>query len=200
VGNGQFGAPVALDVAGESAGVVIAELTGDASNDVAFTVGGLNGVVVRAGDGSAFAPSDIYGSGRLPMDVAAVDLDLDGRTDLVTADRSGDRVNVLLSTLPASTGVPPIDVPPARFALGPAAPNPLQRGLSVRIAVSEPSALAWARVYDVSGRFVANVAREPRFLTWDGRGVDGRHVPAGEYVVAVEGVRGQATCKLLVIP
>jgi len=199
VGNGQFGTPYSLEVIGESAGVVIAEMTGDGRNDVAFTVGGLNGVAVRARSGNEFAPGEIYGSGRLPVDVVAVDLDLDGRMDLVTADRTSDMIDVLLSVLPPTTGIPPVTAP-ARFVLGPSVPNPLVRGLPVRISIGEPSGLAWARVYDVSGRFIANLGHEPGLLTWDGRGVDGRPVPAGEYVVAVDGTRGQATCKLLVIP
>ncbi len=66
-------------------------------------------------------------------------------------------------------------------------PNPFRERVRVAWTMASPARVT-AGVYDTSGRLVARLA-QGRFaagrhsLTWDGRGADGRPVPAGVYFV-----------------
>jgi hypothetical protein len=58
-------------------------------------------------------------------------------------------------------------------------------------------------IYDVTGRLMANLAggmREPgrHVITWDGRGANGRRVPAGVYWVRI-GAGGEAASTRLTV-
>jgi len=82
-------------------------------------------------------------------------------------------------------------------------PSPVVRGVPVRV-VLEGIALGGAptdletKVYDVQGRLVAELTRfthEPAhgsaFVTWDGRGTDGKLVAAGVYFVRIASPRSR---------
>ncbi len=88
---------------------------------------------------------------------------------------------------PAVSSADPVPVPPG-FLLSPAYPNPLQH--RTRLAFRFPGAAASgpARVLDVQGRLVRELAisgSEEGTLIWDGRGEDGAQVGSGVYFIRV---------------
>jgi hypothetical protein len=190
LGEGQFDSPQSLGVTGGSTGVVIADVTGDLSNDISVCVPVKHGVTVKAGTGKGgFGANDEYGGGRHPEDLVAADLDRDGHLDLITADWEGNTVHVLLSELAdvsaVSNGLP---LPQPIAGRGLASPNPAPRGGVISIAFGDEPANA-IRIYDVGGRLVARLARTPgsdRFV-WSGRDLSGRLVAAGQYFARLEG-------------
>lgn len=88
---------------------------------------------------------------------------------------------------PAVSSADPVPVPPG-FLLSAAYPNPLQH--RTRLAFRFPGAAASgpARVLDVQGRLVRELAisgSEEGTLIWDGRGEDGAQVGSGVYFIRV---------------
>jgi hypothetical protein len=76
--------------------VVIADLGGDASVDLATANWGSDSVSVLVGDGSGAFPSALaYGAGAHPVALAAGDVTGDGRVDLAVANYSSNTVALL---------------------------------------------------------------------------------------------------------
>jgi hypothetical protein len=104
---------------------------------------------------------------------------------------------VLRDSLPGDTG----DVDLANVLSVRAVPNPFFRSVSLRLA--EPVATAPSvAIFDAAGRLVHTAwyeAADGRALdvTWDGRDDRGREVPAGIYLVRVEGPAGVARGRLV---
>jgi hypothetical protein len=85
--------------------------------------------------------------------------------------------------------------------LGPAEPNPFGPAVTLRFALSAPSAVRIA-VYDVTGREVALLADEDYpagefTITWDGSGTEGRALSSGLYLVKAR-ASGQTVVRKIV--
>jgi len=79
--------------------VAIGDLDGDGRPDLAVANAGANSLSLLLRDPShprAFVTGAVLGTGTNPSSVKAVDLDRDGRTDLVVADRGSNDVRVFL--------------------------------------------------------------------------------------------------------
>jgi len=90
---------VPVGVGYDPTGVVLADFDNDGDLDIAcavFTAATLDRVVIllNNGDGS-FGLPDTYGVGDSPIDIAAGDFNLDGKIDLVTANRDTDDFSLL---------------------------------------------------------------------------------------------------------
>jgi hypothetical protein len=101
-GGGAFGAATTYPVGNLPSAITAADLDGDGRVDVALTdVGGMGGsvIVARANAGGALGTWTSYPVGAWPLSIIAVDVNADGRADLVTANNLGgshDGVSVLL--------------------------------------------------------------------------------------------------------
>ncbi|WP_174826004.1 FG-GAP-like repeat-containing protein, partial [Reyranella soli] len=93
-GDGSFGPPA---VYSSAAGVVIADFNGDGKNDIAITNDGV-AVLLGNGDGTFGAPTQ-YATAYYPLPLAAVDVNGDGKLDLIIGDNGGSNaVSVLINT------------------------------------------------------------------------------------------------------
>lgn len=79
--------------------VLLPDADGDGKPDVAMLGSSLLGVALNAGDGSDRARAN-YGSGYLPTAALVVDLNADGRDDLVIASQTEKSFRVLVSRCP----------------------------------------------------------------------------------------------------
>lgn len=99
-------------------------------------------------------------------------------------------------------GVEPTPVPQSPTALGGSFPNPFLSNTRFRFRISEPMSVS-VRIYDMAGRVMrvlldsASMSPGERELEWDGRGSDGRRVPAGVYFYALETKRGTESRKMV---
>ena len=97
-GDGTFGAWQGF-AGPEGVRVALADFNGDGTLDVAATGGGTNpsGGFVRLGNGDGTVqPAQSYASGPNPIQLATVDFNGDGKTDLVTANNGDSTVTVCL--------------------------------------------------------------------------------------------------------
>ncbi len=100
-GDGTFGAPIALSLGNElrPAGVTAADVDGDGLMDIVASSSGdlLNRATLfrRTGSGTFAAPQNYAVSGVNPEGIVALDLDVDGRIDIATADQDSDQVSAL---------------------------------------------------------------------------------------------------------
>ncbi len=127
--------------------------------------------------------------------VVVNDLELHNGTRTLTAGTYGRSLWTYDLTFdPTDAGEVIVDVLPPEAAprLLPIRPNPVIGGrATVRFALSHPADVS-VRVYDVTGRRVADLARG-RFsagthaLGWDGRDLGGTRVASGLYLVRLEG-------------
>jgi len=90
----------------------------------------------------------------------------------------------------AATAVRGGDLDSGGLRLGAALPNPFRNGLSLSFALAVPSRVR-LEVFDAAGRRVATLASGERAsgthsAYWDGTGEDGRPLPAGIYLAALE--------------
>ncbi len=113
-GDGSFAKPFLSDGSDGGVGLVVADLDGDKSLDVAVAAFGLaNGqgaVVTLSGKGDgAFAGGVTRKTSGPPWDVAAGDFNLDGRSDLVTANPVKGDASVLIGN--GKDFAPPIGLP-----------------------------------------------------------------------------------------
>jgi hypothetical protein len=81
------------------------DFNADGNTDIAATAGDVVFVILGNGAGGFGQPST-FPVGRTPRKVVAADLNGDGRTDLATANASGD-ATVLLNTCPSAPAPPP---------------------------------------------------------------------------------------------
>jgi hypothetical protein len=98
-GNGAFATGMDYDVgAGNNitnSYLTTADLNGDGKPDLAFTNNRGLAVLFNQGNGT-FAPAANYSVGSFPFTVAAVDMNGDGRLDLVSGSAFRSKVSVLL--------------------------------------------------------------------------------------------------------
>jgi hypothetical protein len=92
---------------------------------------------------------------------------------------------------------------PARFALRPAAPNPLNPSttLSFELPARDHVRLS---IYDVAGRWITTLLDEPRAagrheLLWTGLDESRRLVASGTYLIRVESSLGIATGRVVLV-
>lgn len=84
--------------------VAVADLNGDGKSDLIITNYGSNSVSVllnttTTGAATAsFAPQQTFGTGNSPRSVTVVDLNGDGKRDLIVANSTSGSVSVLLNT------------------------------------------------------------------------------------------------------
>lgn len=102
-GKGHFATPIEYDAGGHPAGIAVADLNGDGVTDLAIANNLPDNLVVLFGDGhGGFSAPNVISTevGQTPRAVLAIDLDHDGRLDLVVPSRDSDRVFVLLNRTP----------------------------------------------------------------------------------------------------
>jgi len=89
------------------------------------------------------------------------------------------------------------------IAWGGIVPNPVSATAEVRFDLPQAARMR-VDLFDATGRWVLSLedrefAAGPHRLAWDGKGHDGRQVPAGAYWVCVAGRAGSASHRLVVI-
>lgn len=98
-GDGTFGAETEFVVGSSPSSVAAGDFNGDGKLDLAVTNSASNtvSILLGKGDGTFNTKSDIsLSSGSGPSAVAVGDLNLDGKLDLVVADKISGKVSVLL--------------------------------------------------------------------------------------------------------
>ena len=96
-GDGSFGPPLALDVAGSASAFATGDFDADGEVDLAFALPAADAVSILTRTGSAgFSAPAVYPAGASPSSVTVADLDGDGALDLVTENPGGGTVGVLL--------------------------------------------------------------------------------------------------------
>ena len=142
-------------------------------------------VVTQLGKGDGtFRTKQIYGVAADAL--AMVDLNRDGRLDLVTSNSPANAVSVMLNTLPSLAGAPP-SMPTAFRLLAPR-PNPARERVQLEFQLPRSEAVD-AQIFDVAGRrtrtLLAGQVLGPgdHLLSWDGRDAAGASAPAGLYLV-----------------
>lgn len=128
IGNDQFLPQRVYKVGNDPTSVAIADVTGDGIPDIIVTNGGDNTVSILLGNPSGqgngrgtFQPAMTFATGGDPVSVQAADLNGDGKTDLVTANATGDSLSVLLGNGDGTFGPAqniPLGVSPASVATG----------------------------------------------------------------------------------
>src|SRR5262249_2004008 len=88
--------------------VAVADLNGDGKPDVIVADASDNDVTVYVnttppGSGTPTFSTQTFDTGAVPLAVVAVDIDRDGKLDLVVADQSDNAVSILLNTTPAGS-------------------------------------------------------------------------------------------------
>ena len=167
--------------------VAIGDLNGDGHPDLASANTSqptyLVSVLLGLGNGK-FAPREDYVTGAAPYFVAIGDLNHDDKLDLAVADNNASSVSVLLNIAP-TTAAPP-DVPPARFALMLAGPNPAHRAVRLDAALPRAASVDVA-IYSLQGGLVrrllagASLPAGMHPLAWDACDESGARAPSGVY-------------------
>ena len=94
---------------------------------------------------------------------------------------------------------PPCDAP---LRLLVARPNPAQAAQRIEFVVPAGVTCLTARIHDVAGRRVwerplAGLRPGVQSFEWDGRGGDGRALPAGVYFVRLDGAAGESAARVV---
>jgi len=195
-GSGKFPSANQVPVGAFPLAVYTADLDGDGDLDAMTSDYSGGTVTLLRNDGNAgFTFWTTLFTSIAGSYTWAHDLDADGDLDLSVVDEEADQVFVFLN------GGTLVDAP--QFARGDGLrlrgfPNPLVRGAATRLrldaATADAAAAVFADVYDVRGRWVQRLQREPvpaLEWRWNGRDAGGRAVAAGRYlaVVRVDGRR-----------
>jgi uncharacterized protein (TIGR03437 family) len=127
-GSGGFTGGSAFPVGSFPQSAAVADLNGDGKPDIVMANSGSNTITVLLGSGSgAFTPAagSPFAVGPSPQSVAVVDINGDGKPDIVTANAVGNTVTVLLGNgsggftaaagSPFAAGATPISVAAADF-------------------------------------------------------------------------------------
>ena len=141
----------------------------------------------------------VIASGRFDLNARSyVDASVQpGKTyhyELMIHARDGDEVR----SATASATVPPLST-----ALEQNAPNPFQLTTSISYTLAERSPAA-VNIYDATGALIIRVDKGVQTagkhsIEWDGRDKNGRQVGSGVYFYQLEGLRGIAAKKLLLV-
>lgn len=144
-----------------------------------------------------------YKAGNSPQSVCTGDFDGDNNLDLAVANTVSDNVTVLMNRSDEITGVVlQPQVPRDLHALY-SYPNPFNP--TTTIVYSIPSAgFVSLRIYDVTGRLVQTLKKEPNTsgehrVVWDGRNAKGQMTSSGVYFVRLETGSAVLTRKVLLL-
>jgi hypothetical protein len=99
-GKGDFATPVAWDTGGHPAGIAVADLNGDHVLDIAIANNAPDNLVVLIGNKQgAFSDPIVISSdvGRVTRSVLSVDINRDGRPDLLVTSRDSNAFYVLMN-------------------------------------------------------------------------------------------------------
>jgi len=104
-GDGTFGAVSSVSNAASGQQIVVADIDGDGNADIAYTQqgGNANGIAIQYGDGAGgFSGLVQYSAAGTPTSIVVVDVNGDGRLDLITGNvgtgRAGsDTISVFLN-------------------------------------------------------------------------------------------------------
>ena len=128
---------------------------------------------------------------------------IDSETDTLVAELDGgaglSSVAVYDSGQPTAVAEIPLPELPARFALGPAFPNPFNPAVALPFAIPGPATLrVQLTVFDPLGGRVANLVDDSLapglyHATWNGHDVRGRPVASGVYLVRMRAGQFEAT-------
>ena len=112
-GDGTFSDAVGYVVGDNPDALVLSDLNGDGSPDVAVTnaISGDVSVLLNVGDGT-FDPERVFPTAANPTSIAAGDLDGDGDADLVVVFRDADSISILFNAGDGTFGRPE-DIPAA---------------------------------------------------------------------------------------
>jgi hypothetical protein len=129
----------------------------------------------------------------------ACDWDGDGRQDLLSGSNQG-KVHLFIG-LPNAVAAPPLAAGALRLEAP--WPNPASPASTLSFTLAREGWIDLS-VHDVAGRRVATLLAERRgsgrhTCVWRGEDDSGRALPAGLYVLRLEGAGAQATQKLLLL-
>ena len=95
-GGGTFAAAVTYPInTGSVNSIAAGDFNGDGKPDLAAGLSTSVSILLNKGDGT-FAPEVQYPTGITPIAIAAADIDLDGKIDVVTTNQSTSSVSLLL--------------------------------------------------------------------------------------------------------
>jgi hypothetical protein len=104
-GDGTFGVRTGFTTGNAPAGLAIADFSGDGKLDIAVAnsgdAPGKVSVLRGFGDGT-FQPRVNFNVGALPIEVAAADLNFDGRPDCVVSNQAAHTISILMTTTSGS--------------------------------------------------------------------------------------------------
>lgn len=203
-GRGKFTLRSSLE--GRANQIVAGDLDGDDVTDLVVVRGETNRVFLGRGD--LQFEEVVIGYGGAPLgaeNTSLVDLDEDGRLDLVMASGYFGGLGILWGTGGRVTPIDPGDLPGVAVGLRPLAvavrPNPMTGAARIEFALDEASPVT-VRIHDLLGRQVRTLVEGRWFasgrhtVTWDEATGDGS-VPSGTYFVRVEGRAGASVKRLV---
>jgi hypothetical protein len=161
-------------------------------------------VLPGVGDGT-FDPRMDFAASRNPSSVAIVDLDGDGRPDLVTSDVVANTVSILRSAGgpggPQVTAVAEAERGSVRAPR--ISPNPLSPSGALVIHTARPGSVE-VRVFDVRGRLVRTIAVPGmpagiHEIPIDGRDARGRALVSGIYFYSLRTADGVVRGRFAVV-
>lgn len=204
-GDGSLVNPQVIDSYGISPyDVTVSDFDQDGFNELAVTLRWSSVKVYQARGDGTFEPPLLLTTGLEPEICNALDLDEDGRPDLVIPTRNGGdtplvAVHLNRSTVPAAVV---LDAPAASLEVGGALPNPFRAKTSLRLTLPAASVVR-AVVFDVAGRqvrglFDGQLPAGTHLLRWDRRNELGHRVPVGQYFIRVM-LDGRAHTQRLVV-
>jgi hypothetical protein len=185
-GNGNFPTKLVHSTGFFPIGVFCADVDGDGDIDAGCTnfTAGTAQVFLNNGAGQPIlqATLQVDRSGSYPW---FHDVDLDGDLDYTVVDELADTLYVFYNgEAPVDAQITPIGPDGLRLV---AAPNPAVARAGTSLRLTGLDGAVRIDVFSVDGRRVRRLWDGPAptagTVAWDGRGADGRSVPAGAYFV-----------------
>lgn|GEM_PF-3470662 len=201
-GQGAFGPPVFERLGRELAWATAGDTDQDGRDDLIAYAEGSGILLVRRGVPGGLGDTEEFAVGGALRDYVLVDLDADGRLDLIgTSDNSSDVLIIWNEGDPIEPGVAPA---PPRLQLARVSPNPGRGQVQLDLAGLSPGESVELHVFDVSGRLVSSLgpttsSAERLCLRWNGRGEDGSLVSSGVYTLRVRTDREQVTTRITLL-
>jgi len=171
--------------------------------DVVVVAEGFNFRIHDSLDGTVKYDWALDGPGRLFQSLQILDVDQDGRDELlvVSDDIRGSipKLHVLEATAPVGVGDGPAFE--ARLLGVQSAPNPFSGPAQIAFTLPARGRVT-VMVYDAAGRLVRKVLDESRGpgrhdVSWDGRDAEGRAVQSGVYFYEVEAAGQRVARKMM---